>query len=189
MPAGVTGRVSKQGADLRALLKAFWNIALLRNGPQGLPPSEFLLGAVLTAYLALQVVSSLNYFSLGPAVLASLLDLALLAGFIQLLLNWYRHPARFRQTLLAICGCWVLLGLAALPFIRGVAVARMNEADPGFALLALLVLLIWSLVVMAHVLRQALEIPLALALALTLVYFLVSQFLLEVAVPMPAVTG
>lgn len=162
---------------------------LLRAGPQSLPVSSVLLMLLLAGYFLLQTISGLNYFSLPQSAMASALDIALLAVFIQVSLQLNGKAARFHQTLLAAVGSWLLLGIVALPFIFVLADARNVGADPGIALWLLMGILIWSLTVLGHVLRHALEIPLSLALVLVVLYFLISQTLLELLVPMPAPTG
>ena len=76
------------------------------------------------------------------------------------------HRERFQQTLTAMAGCGVLLGLAAMPLL---AVAQ-QEPIPAFVGLLWLALLFWSLAINAHILRHALSVPFGIGLVLSTLY-------------------
>ncbi|WJW75234.1 hypothetical protein QVG61_12195 [Thiohalobacter sp. IOR34] len=168
---------------MTALFQTLLQICLLRAGPQRLPASGLLLGAGLLAYLLLDLISGLAYLSLSRSLGAAVLDSLILAAFVQLCLRLVGHPERFLQTLSAVFGCWLLLGILALPLTFALAAAPENGGGLGGLLLMLLVLLVWSLSVLGHILRHALEVPLAVGIGISLGYFLVSQFILEALFP------
>ncbi|MBI5462226.1 MAG: hypothetical protein HY941_08595 [Gammaproteobacteria bacterium] len=128
-------------------------ICLLRAGPQDLPGAPRLLALTLSGYFLVDVLISRLSFNLSAAIGVSALDVLLLAAFAQLLLRGVSKPERFNQTLAAMAGTGQLLGLVALPLIHGLSVAQAS-GEPATALaMAWLAVLVWSLLVLGHILR------------------------------------
>ena len=152
-----------------SILKAFWDICLLRLGPQDLPASPLLAGMAAAAYVVVGWLLGLAQLPAGQALLGTLLDTLLLAVLARIVL-WVRDRGpRFLQTFAALAGSGAVLGLLILPFLlwgRG-----GPEAGPGPLLpLLLLAWTVWGLVVMAHVLRHALDTRFVVGMGLSLVY-------------------
>ncbi|MDG4596266.1 MAG: hypothetical protein P9F75_11360 [Candidatus Contendobacter sp.] len=143
---------------MRALFELFLDICLFRKGPQDVPAGMALLKLCLLGYglsgLALLLLST----SAPVAILQILLDLVLLAGLLHLALLARRHPQRFEQTLSALTGTGTLMGLLALPVMVWI-VRQGPSGDTQLPALLWLGLMAWSITVMAHILRQALDIP------------------------------
>jgi hypothetical protein len=146
-----------------ALLNLFLDICLLRKGPQDVPASPALLKASLAAYgLASLLVQAVSV-NLLTALLQAFLDLGLLAGLTYAVLQATGFSGRFTQTLTALAGTGALLGFAILPVT--IWMDRDLEAGIQSGLPALLFFgwLIWSIAVVAHVLRHALSTSMAMA--------------------------
>jgi len=142
---------------MRALFELFLDICLFRKGPQDLPAGMALLKLCLLGY-GLSGFVVLQLSTPAPvAILQILLDLVLLAGLLHLALLARRHPRRFEQTLSALTGTGTLMGLLALPVMTWI-VGQGPEGDIQLPLL-LLVLMAWSIAIMAHILRHALDVP------------------------------
>jgi hypothetical protein len=162
---------------LQQLLRVYIDIILLRRGPQDLPASQFLLLSVLLLYLLSGLVLFLIHVptvsrALGELTVAVLLE----AGFFLVLLAFSGKIARARQTLGALWGTGAILTVAGLPlhlWMRALPEAATGVALPGIGLLLLLIL---SLVVAGHILREALEIPLPGGILLVLAEFTLSVF-------------
>ena len=88
------------------------------------------------------------------ALLQILLDMVLLAGLLYLMLILHRHPGRFEQTLTALTGSGTLMGLLALPPMLWIVRQGPQRRQPVPSLL-MLALMVWSIAVMAHILRHA----------------------------------
>ena len=149
-----------------------------------MPDSAALMGMLLAVNLPLHTLLTLEVFpEVWRALVAELLDLGLGAGLLFAALQVRGHPGRWRQTYIALLGMGALFGVVALVY-RLLALALGLE--PLAALLDLL-LLFWSLLVMGHILRQALEIPLLLAILIAVAYtmFLLAQLLLPEAAGQP----
>ncbi|WP_148307624.1 hypothetical protein [endosymbiont of unidentified scaly snail isolate Monju] len=152
-----------------------------------MPDSAVLMGMLLAVNLPLHTLLTLEVFpEVWRALVAELLDLGLGAGLLFAALQVRGHPGRWRQTYIALLGMGALFGVVALVY-RLLALALGLE--PLAALLDLL-LLFWSLLVMGHILRQALEIPLLLAILIAVAYTmfllgLLAQLLLPEAAGQP----
>ncbi len=152
---------------MSTLLRHFRALVLLRIGPQDMPDSAALLGVLLAVNLLLHTLLGLEVFpEVWRALVAELMDLGLAAALLFAALQVRGHSGRWRQTYIALLGMGALFGMAALVY-RLLALALGLE--PLAALLDLL-MLFWSLLVMGHILRQALEIPLLLAILITVAY-------------------
>ena len=144
---------------MRALFDLFFDICLFRKGPQDVPAGMALLKLCLLGYGLSGLAMLLLSTPFPVAILQILLDLVLLAGLLHLALLARRHPRRFEQTLSALTGTGALIGLLALPLVAWIS---QQGAEGGIQLpsLLLLALMAWSIAIMAHILRHALDIPL-----------------------------
>ncbi len=158
-------------------------ICLLKAGPQDLPAKPGFLGLVLAGYVLVDILISRINFTPGIAVAVSLLDALLLATFVQLVLRIRAKPERFNQTLAAMAGTGLLLGLLAVPVIQGLSAAQLaDQAASGLALLWLAIL-IWSLLILGHILRHALEVKLATGIGIGVLYSLLSVMIVRSLFP------
>lgn len=168
-----------------ALLDAFFQIAIRRSGPEDLPESVFLLQVVLAAYLVTQLpVAVILYGWGGTALLAIVLDSVLLGLAFWLLLRLTGRSARFQRTFTALLGTGALLALPQAPLVylsKAASVAGQTPVGPSFGLLALLV---WSILVQAHIASRALSSGFATGLAVALSYFMLSYQIAGQLLPM-----
>lgn len=154
------------------LITRFLDICFLRAGPQDLPSSSWLMKLSLVVYFAVATVSQVIEYSLPISLAAAIAELVLLLIVVAVLLRLRGFSARFNQTITAISGTGVLISLIALPLVylaSGISPENMNLVDSVTMLLIMFVLL-WSLMVTAHIFRNALEIKAGMAVALTIAY-------------------
>ena len=158
-------------------------VCLHKAGPADLPAKPGFLGLVLAGYVLVDILISRINFTPGIAVAVSLLDALLLATFVQLVLRIRAKPERFNQTLAAMAGTGLLLGLLAVPVIQGLSAAQLaDQAASGLALLWLAIL-IWSLLILGHILRHALEVKLATGIGIGVLYSLLSVMIVRSLFP------
>ena len=159
---------------MKALVNHFIDLCLLRAKPQDLPASQalFMLTFLINAVVGLMLIGDARshpLLALLESVTEAIMMLVLLRFFLQL----RQLQARFLQTAAALMGSGLMLGLVALPLL--VLAGRGGpEGDPGLAGMMLLMLVMWSMVVLGHILRHAFEIPLFLAVGLGVLYTLFS---------------
>ena len=105
---------------LSTLSKSFFDICLLRKGPQDLPKSSVLLYLCLTLYMVFNVLLTLQARPFEDALLVSLVDVGFLLSVIFLILKQHHHLDRWIQTITALCGSGVILGIFIFPMCYGV---------------------------------------------------------------------
>jgi len=156
------------------LLRAYWNLCLLRIGPQDLPSSRALLGFTLGAYILIDIIISSAELSIGGAIASSTLDtvILLLFAFVSL---WVRELGdRTTQALTALAGCGTLIGIIALPLIFW---QHQLGVDSGLVYIPGLIiagLVIWNIAIVGHIMHHALSTSISIGVALAVFYMLIS---------------
>ncbi len=166
-----------------AIVHPFVQLALLRIRPQDLPHSTLLMGLALGAHLLLGVM--LFAFRLPPlqALMAAATGTVLLCAMTVSLLYLNRLQARILQTLTALAGADVVVGMAALPVTAWLHGSLDDGAASGMPGLLFLLLLGWNLAVAGHVLRHALSAPLPLGIVIALVFYVLSVTVMQALFP------
>ena len=141
---------------MNALFNLFLDICLFRKGPQDVPSSAALLKMCLLGYGLSGVLVLLISTPAPLALLQILLDMVLLSGLLYLVLIVYRHPRRFEQTLSALTGTGSLMGLLTLPLAIWID-HQQSGGDIALPSTLMFALMVWSIAVIAHILRHAFE--------------------------------
>lgn len=162
---------------MQQLLSAFVDIIMLRRGPQDLPASQFLMVSALLCYTASGLALFLTQIPSLPGALSELsVVLGMEAGFFLGLLALQGRLARAVQTLTALWGTGAILTLAGLPLHIWITSIPAGTDPATIASMGVLLLLILSLVVAGHILREALEVPLPAGILLVMSEFILSVF-------------
>jgi hypothetical protein len=160
-----------------ALVHPFVQLALLRRRPQDFPWSPLLLALTLSAHWLVGVVVYSFRMPVASAAAAALVGTTLLCVMTVSLLAVTRLLSRAVQTLTALAGADVVLGVVALPVVAWLY--GDHEGGPsGLPGLLHLALILWSLAVAGHVLRHALDAPLPLGVVIALVFYVLTVNLL-----------
>lgn len=160
------------------LIVLFFEITILRKGPQDVPSDPGLLKLLFPVYVAVNVLILLLNENWSTALLQITVDFLLLICFCWPLLFFAGKPSRFPQTLCAMLGADTIISFIAIPAIASLDAQTMNLAS--FAMLALM---IWHWLVNGHIFRHALDRPLFFGLALSLLYILVSSQVMALLFP------
>lgn len=176
---------------MKAILRYFLDLCLLRASPEALPPSWLLFWLFLPLQMLVNIAlvgESLG--GLDKAFLASILDIGVLLGVLWLCLRFMGHPTRLRQAATALLGCGVFIGLILLPVQWAAGQQLGEEADSGAEVLAVLLILItiWSAVVNGNIFRHALGVRLGLGVALALMTMMLSTLFISAFFPLPLPT-
>lgn len=163
------------------VFRALGEILLLRGGPQNLPTSYPLLATASAAFVACSTaLFRLQGMEAPLSALQALVSFAVLAGYLHTLLRLRHFSNRFPQSLTALvmAGCafsvlayWPISVL--LPHMMQMREGVEAQAPLGPTLLVLM-LGAWSLAVQTHILRVSMEVRLAAAFGLVLLYELLS---------------
>lgn len=167
-----------------AIFRFFIRLARLQQAPQDLPASLPLLVLMLLANILVGVIGGSRYFGdTLTALMANLVDVAVMAGVLWLLLSAHARQARFIQTATAMYGLGTLFGVVMLFPQQLSLLAGAGQ----LAALLMLAVMVWSQVALGHVLRHALEKSLgagiALAVGISVVSFVVVGNLFPVPLP------
>lgn len=168
-----------------ALLHWTFDLLQLRGTPADAPPSLRLL----LQLMLLDVISSVLYLqALGSEVVIGALAgrILLRLGMIYGVLRLFRHEPRFLQTTVALYAVSALLTFILLPIAAALVRSQADSPDFGvqFLQLGFLSLLLWSIVVDAHILRHALGLKFWFALPLSLAMFMIFNEIATRAFPL-----
>lgn len=157
---------------MRSLLWLFLDILLRRRGPQDLPASPALAGAVVLGCFATTAIYSAYANPEGRWFVRTAADLLATGLFLAGLLLAAGRLPRFLQSFTAMNGTSLLLTIPALGLL---AIAQTGWAPLQLPLtLAFYMLIVASLFVTEHILRETLECPRLLSIPLTVANLLLS---------------
>ena len=169
---------------MNLLLKLFIDICRLRAKPQDVPASSALLMLTIALALVSGIVSiSSSVYGMEQIIVISLMDVAVTLVLLSFFLNLMRLSSRLLQTATAIFGTGAIINLLSLPVML---LMNSGPENPGYQLLGALfyfALLIWGLVVIAHILRHSFELPLTGGLLIAIGYFLLINTLIQTLFP------
>lgn len=159
--------------SLAALFRWTTDLLQLRGTPADAPASTWLL----LQLLALELISNVLYLqAMGSEVLFGALigRMLLRIVLIYVVLSLFGRQPRFLQTAIALYAVGVLLTFVLMPIAA--ALVRSPSDSPDFGLqflqLGFLSLLLWSIVVEAHIFRLALGLKFWYALPLSFALFM-----------------
>lgn len=166
---------------LGTLIGAFWAMCTFRLAPQALPASTALLGLTTLSNLVLSTLINQVRLSLGSSLFVAVLEMAVVVALTVALLHAFSRGPRTVQTLTALMGTGTVIG--ALVFVVLVALPALPPAIR-------LAIFLWNLLVMAHILRHALDTPFFVGFLVAVGYavFLIQLvvFIDRLLAPLPA---
>ncbi|MDX8126986.1 hypothetical protein QLH52_06815 [Methylomonas sp. OY6] len=151
------------------LMVLFFEICIMRKGPQDVPASPWLMRLMFIPYLLVNLLILLLDSDWSHALLQIATETVLMIGFCYPLLYFSGKTARFPQTLTALLGSDVVISLCAIP-----AVASLYTQISQVAYIAMIALMGWHWLVNGNIFRHALDRPLMFGLALAFLYILIS---------------
>jgi len=154
------------------LLWVFIHICLLRQPPEVLPASPFLLVILLVFNIGIGITAFLIDFSLVQSVLRTVADLIVSLGFIYLLLIAVGKVVRSMQTVIAMLGVSAILNILSFPLLLLLPDGKATVGLPG---IMLYVLFFWHIVIMGHIFRHALSVSLPTGMLVAFAYVLMAM--------------
>ncbi len=160
------------------LIQRFFAICLLRAGPQNLPDNPFLITLTVIAYL----IAGLLITTLQQPLVISLaliaVDFTLLSVLLYLLLWSRQQLPRYRRSISALLGSGAILEIIALPIIRWQQQVNIESTFVSNSLLLssllLWIWLFWNVIVVAHILKQAMSTRFIVGMSLAIFYLYLS---------------
>jgi hypothetical protein len=159
---------------MNELARTLAGIIRLRSGPQDLQASWPLTAGLVAAYLALGAWSGKSLGDEDSAA-ATLALTAVQFTAVYVMLQLRKYPERLAQTLGALAGVGIIFGLLSFVFL--------SQADPTrnqpLLALAWFGIFFWSLVIDAHIYRNALSITMAQGMLMAVLLLAASYVLIE----------
>ena len=164
------------------LLYLLRDVIALRRGPQDAPYSPRLLVALCAATLLLQLAIARVLKIEGETLGAGVVALGFNLGLLYLLLNLRKLTNRFVQAALTLLGVAMLFQLLSLPIVLlagGHPPSSPDHLTPVQVLLGIISLpiLVWKLIVDAHVLRHSLSLPFVSGLVIAMCWIIAELIL------------
>jgi len=168
--------------DVAQLLKKYFDIAFLMAKPQDLPAGSGQLHIAVVLNFVTYVLALLRFDGVGKASLHAAIDIACVAALFYAGLAFTKQLARFNQAFGAICGASAILNLVGFVLFS----LTYDKTDPSgsqLAQLSFFVLMVWTLSLLAHVLRHTFNLHMFNSIMAALVYYLFILQLLSIIVP------
>ena len=164
------------------LLRQYLRIALLAGRPQDLPGgnAQLQIGVALASVTYLCALVGL--YGVGRSIAHVALDLGSTALAMRVALSLVGHPGRFEQAFGGLCGASAVVNAVAVPVYLARPAPGATELAGGPAI-AEFALLVWSLSLLAHVLRHTFELRLAASVGVAFLWLIVLLAVMEAVLP------
>ncbi|MEE9446616.1 MAG: hypothetical protein V3V09_01560 [Arenicellales bacterium] len=150
-----------------ALIQPFVNLLLNRGSAQDIPASPSVFKFVAISCFITDVISSMSTLGFNTALVLSAGQIGLLSVFVYFLLNLKKKPERWLQTISAILGALALINVASIPFLQNLNFSDVTQLTLSPSLLVVGALQLWFFIIMARILRDAVEVTMGRALLYT----------------------
>ncbi len=161
---------------MNSLFSSLLGILRLRSGPEDLPSSWSITLAIVAAYLMLGIFTGQSLGDDNSAA-AALAAAALQFAAVIVMLQFRKYPERLSQTLSALAGVGIIFTILSFMFLSQANPARQQ---PILAL-AWFGIFFWSMVVDAHIYKNALSISMAQGMLVAVLLLASSYVLVEFA--------
>jgi fumarate reductase subunit D len=160
------------------LLKRYWLVTTLKEGPENTPYSPFIMGIVSLLFFFLIVVqwhlADLKHvLTISTSILAAITLLISYFSYSYVLLKLNKRETRSLQTVTTLFACHMIIHFFAFPLLFTAPILAQATLSPSAILfigvvylLLTIVLTFWQFMVTIHIYKHALEVEtLAAALA------------------------
>ena len=158
-------------------LQQYLQLCLFRSTPARLPYHPFTIALTLGAYLVVGFILLLDQRGLLSIVAQIGLEVGILYLVTRVALSLRRKPERLVQTLSALIGVNLVIGIISVPVSHFLPPSTPEQVDP-LTLQVNLVILVWNLAVISLIFKRSFDINTALAAFIAFNYFLLYEFIL-----------
>lgn len=167
------------------MLHVLWSLCRARGTPADLPASTAFVNATLAAYAGSTLLALVIFRGAAYGLPIAVLSAALLGLVVWLITYLKGFPERVPQTIAAVAGTGTLMNLVVLPMY--LLVAFGGARSMALAVFVNTAAVAWSLIVVSHIFRKALDERAGPAIGFALLFHLALLF--GVAVFDPLVAG
>ena len=172
-----------QRSYLIGLYRSFFGILCLKKKPQDIASNKKTLVRVLIIYFIVSFFSAYINLSQSVALPFALLDLFILLVFLYICLFICGFINRWHQSVMALAGTGTILGVMAIPLLYAFDEFKDSTGISALISVLLTLLLIWYLIVNAHIFRHAFSILFIGGLVISVLYYLLTNALVLVLLP------
>lgn len=156
------------------IISRFIDMCFFRAAPSDVPASPSLLTITLLSYFVLSVLINLLDLAWGVGILVSFIDVLIMLVVVKLLLQFRGFQSRYQQTITALAGTGVCMSIVAYPVMWRFYQLEPEQQATSFSMLLMVAVLLWSLMIMAQILRQSLEVRAGTAMMITIAYIAIT---------------
>ncbi|MDB2705408.1 hypothetical protein N9Y67_02580 [Pseudomonadota bacterium] len=160
------------------MIQRYIDLCLFKASPADMPASANLLKLTLLAYFLVSVAISLIDMDWTISLFSSFSDMIFMIITVSLLLQFHGLQSRFKQTLIALSGAGICLGLLSFPVAMWFNNIAEAEQASSYAMLFMVIIMFWSLMITSHIFRYALDISVGFATVITVIYTILSLLVL-----------
>lgn len=160
------------------ILKLFFDICLLKKGPQDIPSFNSLFRLLIIIHMSVSYLVLRFNMDSTDAAWQVFTEVILILGLAWPVLFLAKKPARFQQTASALLGTGAIISFIAIP-----AMATLISQGTGLAFFTVILLMIWHWAITGHIFSQALNQPLSFGLGIAFIYILVSYQIIAILFP------
>lgn len=159
--------VHTSDGPMQYILRYFWQLCLLRSGPEHLPATTFVLGFSFALYFLVALATNLlgrDDIGLFKAIAFIMIGVGVEAAILGALLVFKSVSYRFLQSMSALLGANTLILTLTLP----ISVLLITTEHPTLELFLetmFLGIFVWWLAIAGFILHRAADISLALGIA------------------------
>jgi len=176
---------------MQSIISLFWNLCLLRTGPERMPTVGVFVGLVLLFNVVISTLVALSAPA-EPSLLQALsiptVAAAVLAGSTLLVLRLKNVGHRFTATITALLGADIVITALSWPLLL---IADPTPGGPvsGFdwlLIMAQLALVFWWVAIAGFIFSRALTVPMPQGVAVAVFVILASLMVTASVIPLPA---
>lgn len=160
------------------LLKLFFDICLLKKGPQDVPGFDSLFRLLILVHMTVSFIVLRLSIDEIEAMWQIVVEVILIFVMTGALLFFTNQLSRFQQTSSALLGTGAIISFFAIP-----AMATLVTQGTELAFFAVILLMIWHWAVTGHIFSQALEQSFSFGLGIAFIYILVSYQVIVLLFP------
>ena len=165
-----------------ALIKLFWDICLFRRGPQDTPPLPILLALLVLlnlvyAFILLRIPNGDGDAPDGGHILRFLFSHTIVMFALVYVILWLgRFRVRYLQTMIAMFGADLIVGLPQLPLTILAAYITDQISLAMLVFIGFMATIGWGLAVHTHIFRHALSCSVFRGGAWAILVFFISMY-------------
>ncbi len=169
---------------MKPLFKLFFDICRLRAKPQDVPASNTLMLFTLLVAIITGVPAIIGHVGgLASALMIGLVDVVLILVLLRIFLTLTGLSGRLLQSATALFGTGVIINLFSIPVQMLLDSSAEYSVSQFVGALLYFALLVWSLVIMGHILRHSFKLQLSSGVLVAMGYFMLINTLVRLFLP------